>query len=75
MWALGVLCVGIAHQIWPSYGGAFLDLMASISPGYHPGGFGPVIIATLYALVDGAIGGLVLGWVYNAAAGAAARTR
>ncbi len=71
MWGLGVLCVGLAHQIWPGYGGAFLDLMASIYPGYHPGGMGAVIVAALYALVDGAVGGLVLAWVYNGAAGMA----
>ena len=71
-WALCALLVGIAHQIWPGYGGAFLDLMASIYPGYHPGGMGAVIVATLYAMVDGAVGGLVVAWIYNAAAGPAA---
>ena len=48
------------------YGQAFLQLCASIYPGYHPGtGFGSVLIGTLYALVDGAIGGAIFGGLYN----------
>jgi hypothetical protein len=51
---------------FPSYGGAFLDLGASIYPGYQgPDGIGSVIVVTLYGLVDGAIGGAVLAWLYN----------
>ncbi len=45
---------------------AFLELMASIYPGYtgeHT--FGQVIVGTLYAALDGCIGGFVVAWVYN----------
>lgn len=66
-WGTGVFVVGLAHLLWPTYGASFLDLVASIYPGYHVGGFGSVIIGTLYAAVDGAVGGFVLGWIYNAA--------
>ena len=49
-----------------SYGLAFLQLWASIYPGYHPGtGVGSVVIGALYALVDGLIGGAIFGWLYN----------
>jgi hypothetical protein len=61
-----MLIVASANLIWPGYGRAFLDLAASLYPGYRPGsGAGSVITGTLYALVDGAIGGAVFGWLYN----------
>lgn len=65
LWAVVFLLVAVAQQVWPSYGVAFLDLMDSLYPGYAPGGFGSVISGTLYALVDGAIGGAVFAWLYN----------
>jgi len=66
LWAACVLFVGLANMIWPSYGQAFLQLCASIYPGYHPStGFGSVLIGTVYALVDGSIGGAIFGWLYN----------
>lgn len=65
-WASALLIVATANLIWPDYGRAFLDLGASLYPGYRPGGgFGSVITATLYALVDGAISGAIFGWLYN----------
>ena len=65
-WGVSILIVASANQIWPGYGQAFLQLAASIYPGYHPGTtFGPVITATLYGLVDGAIAGAIFGWLYN----------
>ena len=36
-WGACVLFVGMANNIWPSYGLALLQLCASIYPGYHPG--------------------------------------
>lgn len=66
IWSAGVLLVGLAHLAWPTYGTAFLDLTASIYPGFHPdGGFPAVIVGALYAFVDGAIGGGVIAWLYN----------
>lgn len=65
-WGAALLLVALANLAYPGYGRAFLDLSASIYPGYRPGtGVGSVIVATLYALVDGAIAGAVLGWIYN----------
>jgi hypothetical protein len=60
-----VLLMGLAHLIWPGYGTAFLELTASIYPGYHVGGFGSVIVGTLYAALDWAIGGAIFAWLYN----------
>jgi hypothetical protein len=65
-WGAAILIVGCANLISPGYGRAFLDVAASIYPGYHPGsGSGSVITGALYGLVDGAIGGAVFGWLYN----------
>ena len=65
-WALAILTTGIANLIWSGYGEAFLKTMASLYPGYYAErSIGDVIVGTLYALVDGAICGLVFGWVYN----------
>ncbi|MDH5534009.1 MAG: hypothetical protein OEZ08_00355 [Betaproteobacteria bacterium] len=69
-WGAAILIVGAANLAWPGYGQAFLQLIASIYPGYHPGpGFGQVLIATLYGVVDGTIGGAIFGWLYNMLAG------
>jgi hypothetical protein len=65
-WGGAVLFVGWANLAWPGYGRAFLDVTASIYPGYHPGsGAGSVVTGTLYALLDGAVGGAVFAWLYN----------
>ena len=65
-WGVAIFIVASANLIWPSYGRAFLDLAASIYPGYHPGpAVGSVVTGTLYGLVDGAIAGAVFGWLYN----------
>ena len=70
LWAGAVFLVGLANLIWPTYGQAFLKVLASIYPGYHATGtFGDMIAGSLYALVDGAIAGLVFGWLYNLIAG------
>jgi hypothetical protein len=65
-WGGAILITGVANLIWPGYGQAFLQVLASIYPGYSGAAtFGQVIIATLYGLVDGAIGGAVFAWLYN----------
>ena len=69
-WGACVLVVGIANMIWPSYGQALLQICASIYPGYHSGtGVGSVIIGTIYALIDGFVGGAIFSWLYNLLAG------
>jgi ABC-type phosphate transport system permease subunit len=66
VWALAVFLVGILNLIWSGYGVAFLKLIASVYPGYHASSsIGDLIVGTLYAFVDGAICGLVFGWLYN----------
>ncbi len=66
LWGAAILIVASAHSIWPSYGGAFLELASSVYSGYDPApGIGSIIIGTLYGLVDGAIAGAIFGWLYN----------
>lgn len=63
---LAMFLVGLANMIWPSYGQAFLDLMASLYPGYKAtASIWHVIVGTLYGLVDGAICGALFAWLYN----------
>ena len=66
IWGGTVLMVGLINLIWNGYGVAFLQVVASIYPGYGgAASFRSVVIATLYALVDGGFGGLILAAVYN----------
>ncbi len=70
VWGLAMLLTGLANLIWPSYGHDFLQVMASVYPGYHAThGFGEVMVGTLYGLVDGGVGGAVVAWLYNRFAG------
>jgi hypothetical protein len=65
-WALVVLLIGLANLIWPRYGTMFLQVIASVYPGYNATrSIGDLIAGTLYALVDGGITGWALGWLYN----------
>ena len=60
------LLVGLGNVIWAAYGNALLDVAASIYPGYDgPDGIASVVIVTLYATLDGAVGGGLLAWLYN----------
>jgi hypothetical protein len=76
LWGSCVLLVGLANMAVPGYGAAFLKLIASIYPGYDPNGsFLVLLLATTFALADGAIGGGILGWLYNVIAAPADRER
>ena len=66
VWAGAIFVTGLANLIWPGYGEAFLQMVGSIYPGYRGGiSFLQVILGTFYGLLDGFIGGLILGWLYN----------
>ena len=70
--AMALLCggciffFGIINLSVPSYGMEVLKLASSIYPGFHASRtFADVLVGTGYALVDGAIGGFLLAWLYN----------
>ena len=63
---LAMLLTGLANLVWPSYGRAFLDVMASVYPGYHATrNLAQVMIGTLYGVLDGGIGGALTAALYN----------
>jgi len=66
LWGAMFLVTGLANVALSGYGTAFLQVMASVYPGYDAtGAIGDLIIGVLYALVDGWIFGLVFAWLYN----------
>lgn len=70
LWGGGILVVGLANLAWTGYGQAFLEMMASVYPGYHgTNSLGQVVVGTLYGLLDGGICGALLAWLYNRLSG------
>jgi len=66
LWSGAILMVAVSNQVWPGYGVGFLDLTASIYPGYQPAsGPASVLVGTLYGLLDGTIAGAIFAWLYN----------
>jgi len=66
LWCAAVLLVGLANHAWPPYGRVFLELAASVYPGYHVSEqIVSVFIGAGYALVDGLVGGLIFACLYN----------
>jgi hypothetical protein len=69
LWGACVFLVGLANMVVPSYGVEFLSLVASVYPGFEAGhGFVSVLVGSAFAVLDGAIGGAILAWLYNFAA-------
>jgi len=66
LWGGAVLCMGIANALWPGYGHEFLQLVASIYPGYKAdASAAQIAVGTGYALVDGGVGGAIFAALYN----------
>lgn len=66
LWGIAMLGMGLANLGWNNYGQQFLQIMASVYPGYQATrNIGEVIVGTLYGVVDGLIGGAVFAWLYN----------
>jgi hypothetical protein len=66
LWGGAILLCGITNLIWPSYAAEFLKTISSIYPGFHASHtFADVIVGTSYAVVDGGVGAMVFGWLYN----------
>lgn len=66
VWAGIILATGLINLVVPGYGRTFLELCASLYPGYElTGTFGSVLVGTGYGLVDGAVVGALFAWIYN----------
>jgi len=67
VWGVLVMfLVGVGNLIWEEYGREFLRAVASVYPGYHAERTaGQVIVGTLYGIVDGAVCGAIVAWLYN----------
>jgi hypothetical protein len=58
--------VALVNLGWPAYGRAFLEFWGSVYPGVHADQtVGSLLLATLYGLLDGGIGGAIFAWLYN----------
>ena len=69
LWAGCVLLVSLANLAFPPYGMHFLQGVSSVYPGFHASRMMiDVLIGTGYALVDGAVGGIIVAVLYNALA-------
>ena len=75
MWSGAILLVGVINMAFPSYGMAFLEVISSVYPGYDhgTGGLGEVLVGAGYALIDGALAGLIFALLHNLFAGLVAR--
>lgn len=65
---LVMLLTGLANYVSSAYayGQSFLEVMASLYPGYDPVlSLREVMVGTVYGLVDGAVAGAVFAWIYN----------
>ena len=63
---LGMFVTAVGNLLVLGYGQGLLDVMASVYPGYTATpSVGQVIIGTLYGMLDGAIVGAVIAWLYN----------
>lgn len=70
VWGGAMFLIGLCNLASETYGVAFLEVAASIYPGFDvERDLGQVIVGTLYGALDGAIGGFVFGFLYNRFAG------
>jgi hypothetical protein len=75
LWGGALLFAGLINLAAPSYAAEYLKLMSSIYAGYHASRtVVDLLVGFAYALVDGALGGLLFGWLYNLFAGSPARS-
>ena len=72
VWGAGILVTGLANMASAAYGYEFLQVIASLYPGYQgTASIGQVIMGTVYGVVDAAIAGAIFAWLYNLLGGRA----
>ena len=66
LWGGCAFFMSVANLIWAGYGAQFLVWLASIYPGYQAArSFEGVLVVTVYAILDGFVGGAIFAWLYN----------
>lgn len=66
LWAGCLALVGVINRYNAPYGREFLATVSSLYPGYHAEwGLRNLAIGVGWAFVDGFVGGVVFGWLYN----------
>jgi hypothetical protein len=63
VWAGGVLCLGLLSSLF-NWGTPMVKALGSLYLGYKASPLG-ISVGTLWAFVDGGVGGLVIALVYN----------
>ncbi len=61
-WAAGVVFLGLAGSV--GWGRPLVDLLGSLYLGFGPS-LGGSLIGGVWAFIDGAVGGIVIAWLYN----------
>jgi hypothetical protein len=75
LWGCAILFLGLINLARPTYALNFLQAISSVYPWFHASrSLGDVVIGALDAFVDGAIAGLLFGWLYNVFAGSTKTT-
>ena len=64
IWSLLILLVTLLNMITGTYGEDFVFAMSSVYLGYDSTFIG-LIVGIIWAIVDGAIGGVIFAWLYN----------
>lgn len=66
LWGGATLVVALVNLFCGGYGQSFLEMLASCYPGYHAvRSIGQVAVVAVYACVDGLMGGVIFGCLYN----------
>jgi len=66
IWGTALLGVGLLNLADRAYGTAFLQMLSSVYPWFHPTGtVTSVIVGTLWGILDGVLTGFVFAWLYN----------
>jgi hypothetical protein len=66
LWGGCLLLLGLGNLAVPTYGGAFLQGISSVYPGFHHvHTLGDIFVDTLYGAIDGALAGALVAWLYN----------
>jgi hypothetical protein len=61
-WGGGVFVLGLAGAV--GWGRGLIDALGSLYLGFRPTPVG-IVVGALWAFVDGALGGMVIAWLYN----------